>query len=81
MGKRSEDIEEDCSAFERGVSKGECLGDGHYECMNCKLFREDFKKGGWDYVSHMWSMRSLGALHIISFNEKGEVVTIKGWWS
>ncbi len=79
MEKRSKDPEEDCNAFEKGDPKGECWGDGHYECMNCKNLRADCKEGGWDYVDYMWSSGSLSALHMISFNEKGEAVTSKGW--
>ena len=79
MNKRSEDPEEECEVFERGESKGSCWSDGHYECMNCKHLRADFKEGGWKYVNDMWAHGSLSALHVISFDEKGEVATIKGW--
>lgn len=37
--------EEDCPSqdFEPGEPQGKCWSDNHYECLNCKHFRADFK--------------------------------------
>jgi len=44
--------------FERGDSQGKCWGDGHYECSNCKHYREDFKRLGQDYIDFAHNIQS-----------------------
>ncbi len=44
--------------FERGQPQGKCWGDGHYECKNCKHYREDFKRLGQDYIDFAHTVQS-----------------------
>lgn len=36
-----------------GDPKGTCWGDGHYDCKNCKHYREDFKRHGQVYIDYI----------------------------
>lgn len=49
---RSTTADEECPTndYEQGEPQGKCWGDGHYECRNCKHYREDFKRLGQDYI-------------------------------
>lgn len=44
--KEIREINDDCPSndYEIGVPQGQCWGDGHYLCDNCKHFRNDFFK-------------------------------------
>lgn len=59
---RGTSISEQCpsNSYKEGESQGKCWGDGHYECKNCKHYREDFKRLGQDYIDFMhepqWQM-------------------------
>lgn len=47
-----------------GEPQGSCCGDGHYECNNCKHYREDFKRLGQDYIDFVHQQQ--GAIHLVS---------------
>lgn len=44
--------QEDCPSkdFEQGAPNGNCWGDGHYLCQQCKHYRKDFKEKGFQFV-------------------------------
>ena len=49
---RSASEDEQCpmNDYTVGEPQGTCWGDGHYECKNCKHYREDFKRLGQDFI-------------------------------
>ncbi len=55
MTKRSDTLEDECPSndFTEGSANGKCWGDGHYECINCIHYREDFKRLGQEYIDYV----------------------------
>ena len=47
-----ERIEIECPTndFDKGNPNGKCWGDGHFQCKECKHYREDFNRLGQDYI-------------------------------
>jgi hypothetical protein len=48
--KEKTDNECPSNDFDKGVPSGKCFGDGHYRCLECKHYREDFKRLGQDFI-------------------------------
>lgn len=46
------EVRDDCPSndFESGEAAGQCWGDGHFACRECKHYRADFKLHGQDYI-------------------------------
>jgi hypothetical protein len=50
---KRDDIDCPTNDFKEGEAKGECWGDGHYQCPACIHYRADFKANGQDYIDWM----------------------------
>jgi len=63
---RSASEDEQCPTndYTVGEPQGTCWGDGHYECKNCKHYREDFKRLGQDFID--FTHQQQGAIRFIS---------------
>lgn len=63
---RDSSAEDECPTndFSPGNPSGQCWGDGHYKCKECKFYREDFKRLGQDYIDFVH--REQGQIQIFS---------------
>ncbi len=50
--------------FESGKPQEKCWGDGHYECKNCKNYREDFNRLGQEYIDFVHDIQSF-QIHVL----------------
>ena len=64
--KRTNIIEDQCptDSYEKGNPDGTCWSDGHYECKDCKHYREDFKRLGQDYIDFVHQVQ--GGIQILT---------------
>jgi len=54
--------------FKEGDPKGNCWGNGHYDCKNCEHYREDFKAHGQNYIDQVH--QNQGNLQFKSISKK-----------